>query len=277
MDLAAIRTAGAKLQPLAAAKRPAGPSDWLANHRESGQTFDHYRATDPNRPTRQLTTIYIQPLGAFSAAEQKLLDRAAELLRVFYRLPVKSLEPIALAELPARARRKQPSVGNEQILTTYVLNELLPARRPRDAVALLALTAVDLWPGEGWNFVFGQGALRERVGVYSLARYGDPAEDDAAYQLALRRTLKVACHETGHMLGIVHCTASECGMNGSNTIDELDRNQLGFCPACEQKVWWACHLDPRQRYAGLIEFARANQLADELRLWEASSRLLIAK
>jgi hypothetical protein len=27
---------------------------------------------------------------------------------------------------------------------------------PADALAYLALTASDLWPGEGWNFVFGR-------------------------------------------------------------------------------------------------------------------------
>lgn len=276
-DLPTIQADGERIKSLKVNKREARPNDWLASHPEPGQTFDQYRATNPNRPSSKLTTIYVQPIGTFSEAENQVLDRARQLLAVFYRLPVKTLEPILLADIPNKASRKHPSVGNDQLLTTYVLNDLLPQRRPRDAVAVLALTTIDLWPGEGWNFVFGQGALRERVGVYSLAHYGDPAIDRASYQLALRRTLKVACHETGHMLGIAHCTAAECGMNGSNSIDELDRNQLGFCPECEQKVWWACGLDPRQRYAALLKFARENELSEEVRLWETSHQKLPAR
>ena len=40
-----------------------------------------------------------------------------------------------------------------QIQTGYVLREVLAPRRPPDALALLGLTAVDLFPGPGWNFV----------------------------------------------------------------------------------------------------------------------------
>ena len=54
-------------------------------------------------------------------------------------------------------------------------------RRPEDAVAVLGLTTSDLWPGEGWNFVFGQASLRDRIGVWSLYRFGDPERSDADY------------------------------------------------------------------------------------------------
>ena len=121
-----------------------------------------------------------------------------------------------------------------------------------DAVAVLALTTADLWPGAAWNFVFGQAALRDRVGVWSLYRQGDPHED---FTTCLRRTLKTAVHETGHMLGIAHCTAYECGMNGSNHRAEADARPMGFCPECEMKVWWACRVDPIGRYQQLAEFA----------------------
>ena len=48
----------------------------------------------------------------------------------------------------------------KQILTTHVLGEVLKPRLPKDAAAYIAFTASDLWPGEGWNFVFGQATLR---------------------------------------------------------------------------------------------------------------------
>jgi archaemetzincin len=159
-----------------------------------------------------------------------------------------------------------PTWGDRQILTGYVL-DLLKRRRPADAVAVLGLTTADLWPGEGWNFVFGQASLRDRVGVWSLYRQGDP---HAEYATCLRRTLKTAVHETGHMLGIAHCTAYECGMNGSNHRAEADARPLWFCPEDEMKVWWACRVDPRTRYERLVEFAGAHGLDREARFWEKS-------
>ncbi|MGE5192634.1 MAG: Zn-dependent protease, partial [Deltaproteobacteria bacterium] len=64
-----------------------------------------------------------------------------------------------------------------------------------------------LKPGEGWNFVFGQASLSDRVGVWSIYRFGNPEKSADDYKLCLRRTLATAVHETGHMLGIKHCTA----------------------------------------------------------------------
>lgn len=272
--LKSIRAAGEQIKPLHMAMRPHAAGDWLASHPEAGQTFAQYLRTNPNRPTARLTTLYVQPLGEFSADQQRVLERARELLGLYYGLPIKSLTPIPLDTIPATAKRHDPAIGHEQLLTTYLLENLLPARRPADAVAVLALTPVDLWPGEGWNFVFGQGALRDRVGVHSLARYGDPDQGAAEFQLCLERTLKVAIHETGHMLGIAHCTAYECGMNGSNHLDELDRHQLAFCPECEQKLWWACRLNPQIRYEQLAKFADDNNLPAAARLWQASAERL---
>jgi archaemetzincin len=54
------------------------------------------------------------------------------------------------------------------LLTADIL-DLLKDRLPADAFALLGITMVDFIPQ--WNFVFGQASLRDRVGVYSFARY----------------------------------------------------------------------------------------------------------
>ena len=118
--------------------------------------------------------------------------------------------------IPAAARREHPTWHVKQILSTYVLDEVLRPRLPADACAYIALTTSDLWPGEGWNFVFGQASLSERVGVWSIARNGDPHGGDAAFRLCLLRTLKTASHETGHMFSMQHCTLYECNMCGSN-------------------------------------------------------------
>jgi len=268
--LDAIRAAANKIRPLHSKMGKPQSGDWLESHEESGQTFDQYLKSDPNRPGKTLTTIYIQPLGEFDQTQQRLIEQTADLLARFYGVPVKTLGKIGMDVIPANARRVHPTWGDKQILTTYVLYDLLKPRRPNDAVAVLALTTSDLWAGEGWNFVFGQADLRERVGVWSLYRNGDPHESDASYRRCLLRTLKTATHETGHMLGIQHCTAYECGMCGSNNRPESDRRPLAFCAECEPKVWWACGADPVKRYESLVEFADKHKLVDEARFWKAS-------
>src|SRR4030095_6329216 len=102
-----------------------------------------------------------------------------------------------LAAIPDSAKRDAiVSVTPKQLLTSYLLNDMLKKRRqPKDA-AVLGLTAADLWPGEGWNFVFGQASLTERVGVGSRAQNGNPDESEAARALCTLRTLKTATHET---------------------------------------------------------------------------------
>jgi hypothetical protein len=59
-------------------------------------------------------------------------------------------------------------------------------------------------------------------------------------------------------------------MNGSNHRAEADGRPFLFCPEDEMKVWWACGIDPAARYARLVEFAQAHELADEARFWRRS-------
>jgi archaemetzincin len=89
-------------------------------------------------------------------------------------------------------------------------------------------------------------------------------------KLFLRRTLKTALHETGHMFGIQHCIAYECGMNGSNHREESDAQPLEFCPECQAKLWWTCDVVPRDRAAALLAFAQKHQLDEEAAFWKRS-------
>jgi archaemetzincin len=267
MDAATILNLGDKIRPLHQKKLPNRPGDWLESHPERGQTVEEYTAGNPNIPTAQHTTMYILPLGDLDEAQKKLINDTAEMMGIFYGVPIKKLDPLGMDAIPAEARRVHPQWGDKQILSTCVL-EMLKSKRPKDAISLIALTATDLWPGQGWNFVFGQASPTDRVGVWSLHRFGDPQKD---YNTVLRRTLRTAIHETGHMLGIAHCTAYECGMNGSNNLDESDRRPLAFCPEDEMKVWWACKVDPARRYDALATFAHTHGLEQEEKLWKASA------
>src|SRR3954454_19762574 len=47
-DIESIRTAGDAIRPLHVRKGTPMPGDWLDQHRELGQSFEEYRASDPN-------------------------------------------------------------------------------------------------------------------------------------------------------------------------------------------------------------------------------------
>jgi archaemetzincin len=244
--------------------------DWLAHHQEWGQTYQQYLDGHPIRAEQNRRTIYIQPLGNTTKTQKKIVDLTAEFMGDYFMLPVKIREPLPLSEIPTEARRQREDLGREQILTTYVLNDLLKPRLPKDASTLIAITPADLWPGEGWNFVFGQASLRDRVGVWSFQRFGNPEENDDAFRLCLLRTIKVATHETGHMFSMQHCIQLECNMNGSNNLPESDRHPLEVCPNCLAKLCYATGAEPIARFKKLAEFCKTNGLAKEAEFYETS-------
>jgi len=133
----------------------------------------------------------------------------------------------------------------------------------------------DLYPDPSWNFVFGQASLRERVGVYSFARY-DPAfygeiRKEGYQKLMLKRSLRVLSHETAHMFGLQHCIFYRCALNGSNHLQESDSRPLHLCPVCLRKLQYGIGFDVLERYRGLARFCGEVGLSEE-RKW-VSSRL----
>ena len=176
--------------------------------------------------------------------------------------------------IPASARREHPTWHIPQILSTYVLNDVLKPRLPEDACAYIALTTSDLWPGRGWNFVFGQASLHDRVGVWSICRNGKPHVGDEEFRLCLLRTLKTASHETGHMFSMQHCTFYECNMCGSNNREEADGRPLALCPICLAKLCYAAGADPVKRFKDLAAFTRRAGLKPQQEFFEKSLAVL---
>lgn len=264
-DLNPILAQAEQIRPLHETKRPNQPGDWLERFDEGGQTFPYYIQLRNHKPLHaEFTAIEILPLGEFDETQQRIIDRTAEFMGHFFGVPVRKLPVEPMTDVPETSRRIRNDT--EQILTTWILYDILKPRRQPDAMATSALVACDLWPGD-LNWVFGQASIQERVGVWSLHRNGDPHPDDAAFRLCLRRTLKTAVHETGHMLGIPHCIAYECCMNGSRSREENDRQPLEFCPECQPKIWWTCGADPVQRCKALCEFCKREGLDDEAQLF----------
>lgn len=242
-----------------------GPSDWLANHPESGQTFEGFVAAAPNRPDRERRVLGLRPLGAFPEGRSPPLETLRDLAAASFGLEARVLPAMEIRE-GSFTMRRNPRTRNRQVLSTDVL-DALASDLPADAFCVLALTMEDLYPAPAWNFVFGQASTRPRVGVFSFARYdpsfyGGPAGRDYA-ALLMRRSAKVLVHETGHMFGMDHCVYFECVMNGSNHLGETDARPLPFCPVCLRKLQWSVGFDVLERERKLLDLYRRCGLEEE--------------
>jgi archaemetzincin len=246
----------ARIHPLFKTKSQPQPGDWLSEHKEAGQTYAQFRAITKAPAVESYSTLRVVPIGPLTKGQQAVLDITMDFLKPFFGLALAIDPAVPLESIPEEAQRIQYYEGPKQLLTTYLLNSVLMKRRQAKDAAVLGITASDLWPGKGWNFVFGQASLKERVGVWSMARNGDPDDRPAMRKICAIRTVMTATHETGHMFGIRHCIAYECGMNGSNHSDERDQKPLEFCPECQPKLWWTLRLDPLERSRALEAVAR---------------------
>jgi archaemetzincin len=253
-----------------------GPDDWLANHPEPGQTFDQYVRSHANRPDERRQKIYLQPIGSFDAPDVPSVKELESFTASFFMMGASTLPTIDLSRVNATTRRN-PATGHTQLLTTDILH-LLRTTLPPDAFALIGITMVDLYPDPRWNFVFGQASLRDRVGVYSFARY-DPkfygeAPTRGAHNLILRRSCKVLAHETAHMFGIQHCIWYRCLMNGSNHLAESDARPLHLCPVDLRKLQWNIGFDILERYRRLMRFYAQAGFDDEVQWIERRIRFI---
>jgi archaemetzincin len=145
----------------------------LCKYDESGQTLLEYLSSDPLLPSREKPTLYVQPIGEIDLPQARVIAASADLLGRFYCLPIRVLDPMDSGLIPAWARRRNKATHNEQFLARCTLN-YLAQNKPTDAVAVPGLTTTYLWPGNGWNYMFGHASFGEGVGVWSVHRMRDP-------------------------------------------------------------------------------------------------------
>src|SRR6185295_10133283 len=76
----------ARIEPLFPRKTRPHSDDWLATHREPGQTFAQYRAPPRQPVVSVFSTIRIVPVGPLSAGQSYVLETVADFIRPFFGL-----------------------------------------------------------------------------------------------------------------------------------------------------------------------------------------------
>jgi archaemetzincin len=210
--------------------------------RAQRQSFQDYRRSRPARQTARRRAIYLSRVGELSAAQEAVVTATAEYLAVFFDLPVRPGTDFDPTTLRPQAIRQHPARGHPQLLTAYLLDEVLWLDRPEEALICLGVTSWDLCsddhPAGQWGSVFGE-AIYGHAGVWSLRHLGDPGRDDRAFRRCLKRSCAVATHEALHVLGLDHCADVPCNMRGSACLS----GPLHLCPPCLRKLCWNRQLD----------------------------------
>lgn len=239
---------------------PPQKGEWLYHHKEKGQSFEEYKKAKPVRPSASCYIIYLKPVGNFTPLQQSMLHLMQQYVAIFFQQQTVLLPAVADSAVPTRLKGDD----NIQLLAPYVLDSLLKGKTPGDGIALMAITAKDLYPKDDWNYVFGIASYVDRVGVSSIYRLESAHLDTTNFTLCLQRLISIATHEIGHMLSMQHCTFAKCVMNGSNTMSETDACPNRLCSECQRKLSWNFGYDNKKRLTQLCAFFKVNNLQRDL-------------
>lgn len=236
------------------------PFEWRYMHNEKAQTFPDYKKL-PLTPGK--SRIYLLPIGHFNALQAKAILSTREYIELFYQQPAILLPTFPDSLVPATARRLQTD-KHIQLLAPYLLDSLLTDKLPQDGIALMAISAEDLYPANGWNFVFGLSSYSSKVGVTSIYRFQNYSlADSANFQLTLRRLISISSHELGHMMQMKHCLHAKCVMNGTNSLGETDKSPNRLCSECQKKMFWKFRYDNVRRLKQLTAFFKKAGLQND--------------
>lgn len=152
-----------RLIPLHQPMNTSNLTDWERRFQTEPQDLEMYLDANPIQPVSEKPFIYVGKLGPFSPVQNEIFHLTCLYLQGFFGCEVRYLDSISLSSIPAHAQRIKQ--GDNQLYTSYILDELLKPRLPDSALNCLILTTSDLFPASNWSFVFGQASLKNRVGV----------------------------------------------------------------------------------------------------------------
>ena len=242
---------------------PAPEGAWRRDHLELGQSFRSFRHQNPTQPRDSEPKLLLRLLGEDSPVSQRIFSVLAEFLGHYYCSTVQVLPPLTTQDITGAGQRYRNDLGLIQYRTTDILALLSARDSASEFLVSAVLTDRDLWPGRGWNFVFGQADQFGHNAVFSWQRLGSVQAAAALEPRFLQTLFQVSAHEVGHALGIKHCITYHCLMNGSNSLEEAEQQPLEACPVCLKKIAWRTGCQPKQRFEALASFYRKYGLEAE--------------
>uniref|UniRef100_A0A8C8SGF9 Archaelysin family metallopeptidase 1 n=1 Tax=Pelusios castaneus TaxID=367368 RepID=A0A8C8SGF9_9SAUR len=256
--------------------------DWLLSQPDAPEDFEtFYHATLRRKQRFCQKYIYLQPLDLIEEPFGiSLLDSLRSCLESFFLgFRVKCLPSVPISSIRCCYRQSQDS-DRAQLHLSVGQSRFLSS--PMDALCVLGLTLLDLYPCETWNFTFGKFLPGQEVGVCSFARFSGsfpqpgcttlnpaPRREELCKVTAKGRgrTLlfsvlemvqccKVTCHEICHLIGLGNCRWLQCLMQGALSLDEALLRPLEPCPVCLRKLQYVVGFKLIERYRQLYAWTQ---------------------
>ena len=230
--------------------------DWLSEQEEDGQTFNQFLYDRYNLMSVNRNIIYINPLQEMP---QQFLDNLLLYCQsFFYPMKVKLINIVSLQSLKVKSRINKYSKKIQY--NASQINSKTVKYVPNDAHCMISILLDDLYPESSWNFVFGLATIKDRVGVFSFARFSSSFEKKNEVVNFDNFLLYCSCstltHEICHTFGLDHCIYYTCLMNGCNNMEEAKKQPLYECPVCLRKLHYSIGFDPLERYKQMLNVTK---------------------
>ncbi len=124
-----------------------------------------------------------------------------------------------------------PKSSYKEIRNQYRASDFIKIIQEQEGSIKLGVTDRDLY-ADSLNFVFGEAQFKGSAGIISINRL-KPENINQNKNLLVERSSKEAIHEIGHMKGYEHCKNSDCVMNFSKNLKEVDNKGMSFCKECK--------------------------------------------
>ena len=178
-----------------------------------------------------MKAIELQPLAD---AEDDVLESLCSALQAAFGVSVRIRRATLSIDQFFEERRGQYN-------STAILEHLNPspaashrdvASSSHDDIRVVGVTRHDLFIPI-LTYVFGEAPLGGNAAVVSYHRFRNELYGLVPDRtLVLERARKVAIHELGHCLGLVHCAVQNCVMHAASYVEELDLKGHEFCHSC---------------------------------------------
>jgi archaemetzincin len=169
--------------------------------------------------------VGVLPLGS---APQTTAQVIAAHVSGYLNLAAETLQPVAIPQHTIDKGRLQVNAGT--------LIESIEAMDPADYFKIIALVEADLFIPL-FTHVFGEARQNGRVALVSLYRLQLSVDGETpSSQKVLERIAKIALHELGHLLNLLHCDDDRCLMHFSGRIEALDLTPFNFCRYCRRAL-----------------------------------------
>ncbi|MBC2710137.1 MAG: zinc metallopeptidase [Desulfosarcina sp.] len=178
--------------------------------------------TDPNRAA---PVVAVAPFGSAPLIAANVI---AAHVSGYLNLAVETLPPMEIPPDALDERRLQYNAAT--------LIQAIEAMPIGDYFKIIALFDVDLFIPL-FTHVFGEARQNGRVALASLFRLESHMDGSSPpADRVLERVAKIALHELGHLLNLLHCDDDRCLMHFSGGVETLDRTAFNYCRYCRTSL-----------------------------------------